>query len=146
MSLGATHMAQEDREYICSVTLMILGEKMEPDSVSTLLRLRPNKSWRRGTQSAISGNAHQWSGWKKFAPPSIQEKRLETQLAYWVKTLDKNKDALRKLVRAGSYCALDCFITTEATASIIVEPKMQRAVSLLGLDLRLSFFAHNNVA
>ena len=140
-------MALQDREYICSVTLMILGEEMEPESVSALLRLRPNKTWRRGTLSAVAGNApHQWSGWKKFAPPSIQDKSLESQLGYWVKALDKNKAALRKIVRSGSYCALDCFITSDATASIIVEPELQRAVSLLGLDLRLSFFAHHNGA
>jgi hypothetical protein len=123
---------------------MILGEDLDPAVVSRLLKLRPNRSWQRGAPKTLTGPVHAWGGWKKFPPMSVQAKSLDAQLRYWVRTLNARTGALRKLGSLDHYCALDCYISTDATASIIVNPDLQRGISSLGLDLRISVFADNN--
>ena len=132
----------DDREYVSGVTLLILGDDLDPAFVSRSLRLRPSRSWRRGEQKRVMGIAfdsqYSWGGWKKFLPPSQQHKELPGQLRYWMRTLRGRAPAFAKLASSGHYCSLDCFLTTDATASLIFPPDLQLSLSSLGLDLRIS--------
>ena len=131
-----------DPEYISHVTLMILGEDLDPTVVSQTLKLRPSQSWKRGAPQSLKGVAldstHSWGGWKKFLPPSQKARPLPAQLRYWVRTLRGRERMLAKLAASGHWCTLDCYVGTDATASLILPVDLQRSLSALGLDLRLS--------
>ena len=132
----------DDREYVSDATLLILGDELDPAFVSRSLGLRPSRSWRRGEQKRVMGLAfeskYSWGGWKKFLPPSQRHKELPGQLRYWMRTLRGRAPAFAQLTSSGLYCSLDCFLTTDATASLILPPDLQRSLSSLGLDLRFS--------
>jgi len=42
------------------------------------------------------------------------------------------------LAASGHWCTLDCYVGTGATASLILPVDLQRPLSTLGLDLRVS--------
>ena len=118
---------------------MFLGDCLIPSEISTLLAMRPNKSWARGSPKFIGDSLHEWGGWKKFLPKSFQERPMEAQLAYWARILASKKTAIRKISKCGILSTLDCFIATDTTASIIVPTVLQESVAALGLELRISF-------
>jgi len=123
-----------ESEYLSHATLMVLGTSLEPSDVSGALGLRPTQTWRRG-------DSHKWGGWKKSLPASQLAKPLPSQLRFWVRTLRGRTKAISKLAAAGHLCALDCYIGTDSTATIIVPSDLQSELSSLGLELRLSVFA-----
>jgi hypothetical protein len=128
------------REYGSSVTLMILGERLDPSAVTKALGIRPNQSWAKGEKSKLApSKRHRWGGWKKWLPPSMRKQPLERQLAYWLRALKGQRTVFGKLNGSGALCALDCFVTTSETASIIIPAAMHEALGRLGLSLRLSF-------
>jgi hypothetical protein len=121
-------------EYVSHATLMVLGTSLEPSEVTSVLGLRPTKAWGRG-------DSHAWGGWRKSLPASQTHKPLPGQLRFWVRTLRGRVRAISKLSKAGHLCALDCYIGTDSTASIIVPADLQSELAALGLELRLSVFA-----
>lgn len=66
--------SHQDREYVSSVTLLVLGEDLNPDKASAELRLEPSQSWRKDGRSIrlrdgttqLRESAHAWGGWKMF--------------------------------------------------------------------------------
>ena len=141
---------RNDPEYVSHATLMILGDDLNPADVSTLLRLRPSQSWKRGDMHSCSlpggsslefSTVHNWGGWKKKLPASQAARTLPGQLRFWARTLRGRSGAIAKLTAAGHLCALDCFIGTEATASVVLPPELQMGLAQLGLELRLSVWA-----
>ena len=135
-------VAIDNREYLSGATLLILGDALDPALVSRSLRLRPSQSWKRGEQKRSIGIAfhslHAWGGWKKFLPPAQEQKELTSQLRYWVRTLRGRGPAFAQLARSGYHCSLDCFVGTNATASLIFPPDLQGSIAALGLELRIS--------
>ena len=123
-----------ESEYLSHATLMVLGTSLEPADVSRLLKLRPTNAWRRG-------DSHAWGGWKKSLPTSQIARPLPSQLRYWVRVLRGRAKAISKLVATGHLCALDCYIGTSSTASIVVPADLQSELATLGLEMRLSVFA-----
>jgi len=130
-------------EYVSSVTLMFLGDDLIPTDVTNLLALRPNQSWKRDDVKSFGSSSHKykWGGWKKYLPKSLHEKTLDVQVAYWARTLASKKTPIRKISKSSALCALDCFITTSATASIIIPVELQKSIAALGLELQVSFWA-----
>jgi hypothetical protein len=128
-------------EYISSVTLMILGLDLKPGEVSKLLRMRPNQSWRKEYRK-LSGEKHQWSGWKKSMPASLQSKNLDSQLAYWCRKLKGRGSAIRRLSTPRNNCVLRCFVITHETASIIIGKQLQQALARTGLVIELAISAY----
>jgi hypothetical protein len=125
-----------DREYSSHVTLMILGEDLVPAEVSALLGLRPNQSWKRNE------SGQRWGGWKKFLPQSKKDWPLDRQLRHWERILRGRGDTFTAISGRGNLCVLDCYIGSDATASIIFPVELQTSLAALGLELRLSIFAH----
>ena len=138
-SLGPRSKLGRDAEYTSSVTLIILGTALDPQEVSRALRLRPAQSWKRGDTRGKS--AYDWGGWKKFLPASQESRPLASQLRYWARTLKGLSKPLSKLTNAGHICMLDCFIGTDATASIVIPSDLQSELAALGLEIRLSVWA-----
>ncbi|MBV8035248.1 hypothetical protein [Roseateles sp.] len=106
-----TASEQEQREYIGSATLIVLGIDLLPSSVSSLLRMRPSQSWQRGEPKTFRGKPlghtlHEWGGWKKSLPPSQMARSLELQVLYWARLLEGKADAFSKLSNLGCRWAL----------------------------------------
>lgn len=141
-------MNDQDREYVCSVTLMVLGEDLDPDSVSATLRLEPSQCWRKGEKAkgrcgsaiALRGSVQEWGGWKLFMADEQKDLLLEEQLECWVEVLRPRIVGLRQLRLLGLECALDIFVTSSETASIVLSNQLQKAVASLGLEMRISFW------
>ena len=136
--------ARHEQEYLSHVTLMILGENLDPQSVSRSLRLRPTKAWRQGEPKTHGSSTYEWGGWKKSLPNAQLIQPLNRQLAFWVKALTGRNQAIAKLTRDGNSCALSCYIGSSGTASIVISPVLQKNIAGLGLELQLSFFAGEN--
>ncbi len=140
--MTASEQGKEQREYISSATLMVLGTDLLPSSVSSLLRMRPSKSWQRGEPKTFRGKplgetSHEWGGWKKSLPPSQMARSLERQLHYWARLLEGRADAFSELNRWGCRCALNCYVGTSGTATIALPPELLTAIGRLGLTLEL---------
>ena len=141
---------RKDQEYVSSVTLLILGENLDPDVVSRELDLVPSQSWSKGVQHSYSlsdgtgrcfNSRHEWGGWKLNLNSSYNDAPIETQLNFWCDTLSDKSSVLAKLKEKGMYCALRLFVTTDNTASIVLSEKLQGALSALGLEIELSIVA-----
>jgi hypothetical protein len=133
--------AVPNREYLSSVTLIITGEALEPSRVTSSLALEPDQTWRKGESKRIGNDVHEWSGWKKFLPEAVREQALDVQLAHWADLLEQRIGALNELTGEGHQCVLSCFITTDATASIVIAPALQDSVARLNLSLEMSVWA-----
>ena len=130
---------------------MVLGESLQPDVVTNELRLTPNQSWKKGEQKhfirsdgskLIFDSYHKWGGWKVFIPDEIKDEYLEEQLQYWCNTLQEKKSNIEALKSKDLDFALDIFICTDSTASIIIPEALQKEVSELGVELQISFQTH----
>lgn len=121
----------EEPEYISSATLMILGDDLDPEDVTKKLGYVPSQSWRRDA-------THEWGGWKRFVDPEHTNDPLEEQVEFWCSALRDRTEAISRLKSQGCHCALDLFVTTDATASIIIPELLQKQIAALGLELRLS--------
>ena len=115
---------------------MILADNGDPDHVTKSLSLSPSSSWTKD-------HKHKWAGWKKYLPKTLERKPLEEQLSYWVRKLIKKRRSVSALIAKGYYCAMDIYISTDATASIILCNDLMNQTTQLGLDLRISIFSDN---
>jgi hypothetical protein len=145
----STSLAQP--EYTSHVTLMLLGDDLDPNRVTRLLALRPTKAWTKDDLKRTPGGAtlssesrHKWGGWKKSLPASLVTRPLPSQLRYWARKLTSKVDALSVLSAQGYVCALNCYVATSETASINMPAELQAQVAALGLEIRLAFFASGN--
>ena len=135
------------REYLSHVTLMFLGDDLKPSEITRSLGLRPRQSWMPGEPSASgSKSVHSHGGWKKSLPKAQLLRPLPSQLRFWVRALSGRTRAIAAIASQGHLCTLNAYIASSATASIIIPADLQRAIGALGLELRLSFFAHERDA
>lgn len=139
-----------DAEYTGSVMLMVLGDNLEPDEVSARLELVPSQAWRKGECLSFVRtdgvkleykSKHAWGGWKRFIEPSQAKFPIETQMEFWYKRLHNHIAALTYFKSKGWDCALDLFVTTDATASLVFSSALQKKIAELGVELRISFWA-----
>ena len=139
----------QDREYASSVTLMVLGEGLDPDRVSAELHLEPSQYWRKGERSVrfrggttrLRKSVHEWGGWKLFVAAEHKDECLEEQLEFWIYLLRSRIAGLRQLRLVGLKCALDVLVLSSETASIVLSNQLQKEVAALGLEMRISFWA-----
>jgi hypothetical protein len=135
----------EEPEYMSSATLIVLGTRLQPREVSTLLRMRPSQAWARGDAkrhrgTRVGDSVHEWGGWKKVLPPSQRDRPLPQQLLHWLRLLKHKADAFSSLRDLDCRCVLNCYVGTSATATITLSAELQMAMSELGLDLELDVF------
>ena len=122
---------------------MVLGDHLDPDRVSADLRLEPSQCWRKGEASLrladgttrLREGKHEWGGWKLFVTPEQKDRPIESQLEFWVGLLQSRTAALKRLRLLGFECS------SSGTASIALSNQLQKEVTALGLDVRLSFWA-----
>jgi len=140
-------MEPENAGYRATSTFLITAEVLEPAEISTLLKLQPSRSWRRGRATTVHnkdgsvralGGRHENSGWKLFADPSWIERPLEEQLDDWLSLLQPRGAALRQLSERGYSCNLDVFITEPENVTCRFEPRILQALGELGVGILLS--------
>jgi len=140
----------EEPEYSCSATLIILGDDLVPEAVTELLKIEPNQSWRRGERKSFVrhdgtveyfDSIYEWGGWKAFIPDDKQDLELHEQLAYWCDLLEGRESVIRKLEEQGCWLQISCYVSTSATASIILSADLQQMLANLRLELSFSIFA-----
>src|SRR5438067_751575 len=105
----------EEPEYISSATLLVLGTRLVPREVSTLLKMRPSQAWARGDLkrslgTTVGDSVHERGGWKKFLPPSQRDRPLPQQLFHWSRVLRDKADAFSSLRDLDCRCILNCYV------------------------------------
>jgi hypothetical protein len=133
-----------------SVTLMILGDSLEPSVVTKLLGMRPNQHWRRGEQKSsrrkdgtvhLFDSVHEWGGWKRWSSNAEQKKDFEALLDHWCCRLTPKKRALARIRASGSEVFLDCFLIGEGS-EFALPPHLLAKLGALGVTLRAAFSHH----
>ena len=147
MSKTRSAGARVEPEYRSHVTLMLIGRELDPRLVSNVLGLRATQTWTRGelkrapSGKVLSSEPHLDGGWKKSLPASQVARPFPLQLRFWAVKLREKARALSDLTGDGNLCALNCYVATSGTASIIIPAALQLDISALGLELQLSVFA-----
>jgi hypothetical protein len=105
--------------------LVITGVAMDPDQVTSSLRLTPQQVWRRGQKKTLStadgrlrelDSIHDRSGWKCWLEEPYSKQELCDQLSYWAETLQSH--------------------------ATVLHSELQAKFGELGVDLEFSFYAH----
>jgi hypothetical protein len=102
-------------EPVWSVTLILIGNELDPEAVTRELGMQPDQFWRKGdlATQGPSGRPRKspmpWSGWKKFASPEVARLTLEEQLHAWLGILEPWGARLRDLADSGVRIELNCF-------------------------------------
>jgi hypothetical protein len=122
---------------------MFLARDLEPDAVTKSLGLAPTRAWRRGNRKPVGRAKHTYGGWQRVVPASVERRPIESQLAYWVRTIQSRRSAVRRLSKQGAQCILDVFVISEDFAAALLDPKLLAAVAELGFELHLSFHAYD---
>ncbi len=140
----------EELEYICSATLIILGNNLIPKKISELLEIVPNQTWEKGQQKShitrdgktnFHNSFYEWGGWKSFIPDEKANLELDEQLEYWCDLLKGRENIMIKLEKQKYQLRINCYISTSATASILISPDLQQRLASLRLELAFCIFA-----
>jgi hypothetical protein len=138
----------ETPEYVGSVSLVVTGRTLDPDSVTQLLGITPSESWRAGEPLEVSGHliktARDEGGWKYHFDRDRRDASVEFQLEAWTHILHDKTDALKHLRSEGNYCRLSWFAASGATVSIVIPSEMQLELARLGLDWEISIFLQHD--
>jgi len=135
-------------EHCCSVTLIVVGDNLEPDVVTFALGWPPDQSWRRGERKRFTrpdgtervfDNVYEWGGWKHFATDDERKQALQDQVAAWLERLRGKRQALRSLCERGWEVELDCFAAT--SECLAVPALVLGELAELGVGLVLTFSA-----
>jgi hypothetical protein len=146
-------LSESETEVVQSATLIIHGEDLEPSEVSQALRLTPSQEWRKGEQkSFVSSDGqrrffksiYEFGGWKLCLDAERRKRDLGDQLAHWVSVLRPKAAELKDLRERGSEIELNCGVFTSTTGLVKANHKLLGELSNLGVDLTISFFAHED--
>ena len=141
-------MTQEP-EYLSSATLIILANDLDPQKVTKQLGLKPDQSWRKGERKSFVrddgtvrklNGVYEWGGWKCFLPEEKKRLKLSEQLSHWCDALVGQESAMRELDEQEYCLEINCYISTAATASIILSADLQKRLADLHLDLSFDIF------
>jgi hypothetical protein len=133
-------------EHHCSVTLIVTGDDLEPDEVTSALGWPPDQSWRRGERKRfikpdgterVFDSVHDWGGWKLFTADDERGRSLQDQIAAWLTRLRVKAQAIQHLRDRAWVVELNCFVATseclELPATVIGD------LAGLGVGLTLTF-------
>jgi hypothetical protein len=148
-------MAAMREAHCCSVTLIVVGDDLEPEAVTSALGWNPDRSWRRGERKRFTrpdgtervfDSAHDWGGWKLFAADEERERSLQDQVAAWLERLRVKGPALLDLRDRGWGVELNCFAATSECLDLPVTVLGELARMGVGLALTFSADADANAA
>jgi hypothetical protein len=126
-----------------SVTLILTGDEMDPNVVSSELGMQPDQFWWKGAFESFGAGRRSrkspapWSGWKKFASPAVAQLPLDEQLNAWLEILEPSGDVLRRLADRGICIELNCFSAT--SDGFRLDRKMVAKLHAWGVELDCTF-------
>ena len=132
-------------EHCCSVTLIVTGEDLDPETVTRTLSMAAHKSWTRGEQKSCTlpdgkvlhfESLYEQGGWKRFLPETETDRPLDDQIRYWLSELHKRRDAIHELLELGCRIELNCFAADGEF--LWLSNRELRDLAELGVDLSLT--------
>lgn len=133
---------------LSSVTLLVLGDDLNPPLVSRALGMFPDRAWQKGQTLEISaadgrllqvGDPAPWGGWKKFIPPHLEQALLEEQLAFWVERLQGLAKEVEDFRRLDWTVTLDCLLTTSVAEVAELKHELLCGLAAIGVDVDIHF-------
>jgi hypothetical protein len=131
------------KDYISSVTLLITGEKLDPNVVTEKLSLVASQSWKKGEKRTFpNGREHvyAWGGWKRFAKEQESALLLEAQLEAWFCVLSPKATVIKSLKSLGLSVTLDCYISVSNAVTAQIESELLSKLGNLGTTVALNIF------
>ena len=134
----------EEEKDVYSVTLLILGNELNPQNITEHLGIEPHQSWQKGEQKSFVksdgtiqyfDSLYEWGGWKRFLPEEQKDLELSEQLNWWCDFLRGKEAVMLSLEEKGFVLEMNCF----ATVVIEIPANTQRRLSDLRLNLTVSF-------
>lgn len=141
------------KDAVCSATLIILGNDLNPDIITDALDLQPSQAWRRGDNHSFNQadgtvcvyeTIHKWGGWKRWLESDLRDMPLTAQLLHWSDLLMENGVFIKGLKKKGHTIEMNCCVITEASVVIQVPAQLQQKFGGLGVDLDVTFYAHQS--
>ncbi|HEV7240801.1 MAG TPA: DUF4279 domain-containing protein [Thermoanaerobaculia bacterium] len=138
---------------LSSVSLIVLGDDLEPGEITRALGMFPDQDWRKGDVPQIQtpdgrwipGPAiAEWGGWKKFIPPVLVDDCLEVQLDHWANVLASKAHAIRAFRARGWSSTLDCFFTASEPEVAELKADLLAKLAAIGIDIDINFYPHND--
>lgn len=132
-----------------SVTLIVLGDDLDPGEVTRSLAMFPNQAWKAGEVPQIETpegrwiaipRAAEWGGWKKFMPEECANELLDDQLEYWAAELHSKSHAVAELRARGWSVTLDCYLSTHEVDTTKLTADLLRKLAALGADVSVHFY------
>jgi hypothetical protein len=130
--------------YDVSTMLLVLGDDLDPDHVTRLLGIFPDRAWRRGEHNSFRDargetryleSVAAWGGWKKFVPDEVRNKSLEMQMYHWCSVLETKSERIAELVASGQSVAIDCYMQVFGDDLIEFSAPLVREIATLGVDV-----------
>lgn len=132
-----------------STSLIIIGESLDPATITRLLKLKPSRQWRKGDRKSFQrrdgsvhyfDSIHKWGGWKLWSTEAQRKKEMDKQIERWLVLLTKKKKELAQIRRSDSEIFLDCCIVGEAD-SICLSPEILTQMAQLGLTFQATYYS-----
>ncbi|MBD5779815.1 DUF4279 domain-containing protein [Pelagicoccus sp. NFK12] len=123
-----------NEEIVSSVTLIILGNDLEPSTVSELLDLKPSRSWKRGEEKPLARSTfYDWGGWKRLSPDTNDS--VEEKIRFWIGVLEGKEKAFEKIKDNGWRASLDVFYAFTECSTFSVSNDLSKKIGELNLEL-----------
>ena len=133
----------KEKDYKSSVTLMIVGDAIEPTEISKLLCMTPSQSWRKGDRRVYkSGHVftYKHGGWKMFAPDEERCLYVEQQILAWVARLQNKETEIDRILKDGALVVLDCYLASDGPIPLELSREIMLQVATLGLHISAHIF------
>ena len=132
-------------EHCCSVTFIVTGEDLDPETVTRTLSMAADNTWIRGERQSWTlpdgkvlhfESVHEEGGWKRFLPEAETDRPLDDQIRYWLSELRERRDAIHELLELGCRIELNCFAADGEF--LWLSNRELRDLAELGVDLSLT--------
>jgi len=130
-------------DYTSSVTLVITGENITPDEVTTAIGLTPYKTWKKGGVRRFESErefVYPWSGWKLLMDDKVANQAFEEQLAYWCTILLPKKDVIDQVTMAGMNIYLECYLSFGGQVTATLDRALLEKLTNIGVNLSFNIF------
>jgi Domain of unknown function (DUF4279) len=145
----------EEKEF-CSCKLIVHGDDLDPEQVTTILGVEPSGAHRKGDHLRFPPG-HERAGepgglilrtgmWRLEVD---KEKKWEwdaaAQLEYWCVFLMRREAAIRELQARGYELMIDCFIDEGPVVYVDVSVELMQTLGNLGVALKFGFYNGENL-
>jgi hypothetical protein len=134
---------------MASASLIILGDSLDPTTVTRLLKLKSSQQWKKGERKSYQrrdgsvrffDTKYKWGGWKLWPSEKQRKQDLRHQVDRWLALLSRKRKELAKIRASGCQVFLDCCIIGEAD-SVCLPPETLGRMAQLKLTFEVTFYS-----